>query len=204
MKQYCVNCIYQTLPGAIIQEQPNRILFMESEPLDRVYRIESGYVKMHRYLDSGDERILSVLGPGDYIALLAVLQGQDDYIAQATTLTDTSLKVIDKADILDAYQTNQTFQKTCLQCAVTRTHFFQFQISQSANSDTQDKILSVLLDLKKKFGEIYEGNDVLILPFSKSVLANLIGIRRETLSRHLSILQKQKKLLVRDNIYIIF
>jgi CRP-like cAMP-binding protein len=73
----------------------------------------------------------------------------------------------------------------------------------SANSDISEKILDILKQLSYKFGKV-KGKQVIIdLPFSKTVLAGIINIRRETLSRYLSQLQKEKILLVNKNQYIL-
>lgn len=202
MKQFCKNCIYKTLPSYQKEFASNDIVFLEGEDLNLVYRIESGYIKMHRYLENGDERILSIMGPGEYIALLAVLQNKHTYIASAMTLTETTLFAIDKNDVKKAYLSNDIFKESCLNCAITRTTFFQHQITQSANQNTETKIMEMLRNLNQKFGKIQGDKCYLTLPFSKTVLANLIGIRRETLSRHFTTMQKKSIIQIHKNQYI--
>ena len=157
---------------------------------------------MHRYYESGDEKILSILGPGDYIALIAVLKDQNNYIASAMSLTKTKLQVIDKYSVKNAYNSNDLFKDNCVNCAITRTHFFQFQITQFSNLNTEEKILNTLLNLHQKFGDKLSNTKSMTLPFSKSILANIIGIRRETLSRYLSVMQEKKVLKVDKNFYV--
>ena len=202
MKQYCKKCIYKILPYYERHYLPNQVIFLEGEKLDLVYRIEEGYVKMHRYYESGDEKILSILGPGDYISLIAVLKDQNNYIASAMSLTKTKLQVIDKYSVKNAYNSNDLFKDNCVNCAITRTHFFQFQITQFSNLNTEEKILNTLLNLHQKFGDKLSNTKSMTLPFSKSILANIIGIRRETLSRYLSVMQEKKVLKVDKNFYV--
>jgi CRP/FNR family transcriptional regulator len=198
MKPFCKDCIYKSLPNRRRDFKENETLFHEGDEITNVYRIVSGFVKVHKYLENGDERILSILGPGEYIALIAVLQNNFEYLASATTLTNTILVAIDKDDVSEAYNKSQTFRESCLNCAITRTSFFQFQYSHSANLDLEDKIMNMLKNLKNKFS--FQDN-VLALPFTKTVLANIIGIRRETLSRYLKLLQDKKQLKVDKNMY---
>ncbi|MFA6627436.1 MAG: Crp/Fnr family transcriptional regulator [Bacilli bacterium] len=203
MKQYCKNCIYKILPFGEKEYEANQTIFLEGDLLRWVYRIKTGYVKMYRLLESGDERILSIFGPGDFIALLAVLQNQTHYIAFATALTPLHLQVIDKQAVKKAYQSNNLFKDNCINCAITRTHFFQFQMTQVGNNDTEDKIINILQNLHKKFGYSLESPKLMVLPFSKTVLADIIGIRRETLSRHLSLMETKGILKVEKNRYIL-
>ena len=202
MEQHCINCVYKTIPGITKTYPTNEILFLEGDLLEKVYRIEEGYIKMNKFLDSGDEIIIGILGPGDFVALIAVLQGKNEYIASALSLTTTTVKAIEIGAIKKAFHSNTMFKDNCLNCAITRTNFFQFQITQNANNDTEEKILNVLESFYKKFGDHLQQQKTLTLPFSKTVLSNIIGIRRETLSRHLKILQDQKVLQVIKNKYI--
>ncbi|MCF7924469.1 MAG: Crp/Fnr family transcriptional regulator [Candidatus Izimaplasma sp.] len=203
MKVNCANCIYGKIKSQYEEHLSKSIVFLEGEILRKVYSIEKGYIKISKFLENGDEFIIGVLGPGDYVALLAVLQGNENYIASASCLTKVQLRVIDKDDILLAYKSSDEFKDKCLNCAITRSNLFHDQLLISANSETQDKILAILKNLFQKFGVIKDNRYVIKLPFSKTVLANLINIRRETFSRHLTKLQNQGVLTVNNNTYIL-
>lgn len=202
MKQYCKNCVYESLPKEHILYNMNDLIFLEGEQMRSVYRVKSGFVKVLKYLENGDEKVLNIFGPGDYIALIAVLQEHEVFVATAIALTIVELQKIDVNFINKAYATNNIFRETCLSCALTRTNFFQLQITHSNNLNIEDKIMNVLKSLKSKFSDKVDDIDSITLPFPKHVLANLIGIRRETLSRYLSILQKKNLLRIKKNTYI--
>lgn len=201
MKKFCINCIYESLPYTEIKLQVNDILFLESEDLDEVYKIKNGFIKVTKTHYSGDEKVFDVFGAGEYIALLALLQGNDSYIANAVAITDTTLLCFKKEDILSAYNSNRMFQKNCINCVVTRSKAFHNQLFNISNVSLEEKILSTLELLANKFGIIKDGFVELRLPFSKTDLSNLIGVRRETLSRKLSEMQKSNIIEVTKNIY---
>ncbi len=203
MKKNCANCIYGSLSSERILLSDKAILFLEGEPMKQIYSIDHGFIKMSKFLENGDEYIIGVLGPGDYIALLALLQGKETYIASATCLSDVELRVLEKEEVLKAYQSNPLFKDMCLNCAITRTNLFHNQMLVSANTDIKEKIIMILKNLSIKFGYVDHKRMIIDLPFSKSVLANIINVRRETLSRYLSILQKENIILVDKNKYII-
>jgi CRP/FNR family transcriptional regulator len=201
MKQYCERCIYEALPHTVINVPQLKHIFTEGTRLSHVYRIKEGLVKMNRVHPSGDEKIFDVLGPNDYLALIAVLQGKEDYVASAIALTDVTLIKMDTHVVLNAYHSNKIFQSTCLQCAVTRSTMFQDKLFQTSNVDTEEKILNILHILAKKFGSTHKGVVTLNLPFSKTVLASIVGIRRETLSRKLSKMQQHNIIRINKNTY---
>ena len=203
MEKLCKNCQYDYLHGKIIESKANEIVFHTGHSLTHVYHINSGYIKMVRYLENGDERIIGILGPGDYLALLAVLQKKDKYLATAITLTKSILKKIPENEISIAYNRSDAFRDRCLNCAVTRSNLFQDYLVQSANIDVKERVVNTLKILFEKFGYIDKDKQILDLPFSKTVLANIIGIRRETLSRTLTKLQEEDIVNYKKNQYIL-
>lgn len=203
MKQFCVHCQYDQIKGQSKTFQAGEVLFWEGEKINHIYQIQSGYMKMNKLSENGDERIIGLLREGDYVALLALLQGKKEYIANATALSNIVVKVMDKDDVLEAYQRNDLFKDHCLSCAVMRSNLFQSQIVNSATSNTDEKILNVLKTLSESYGKRSNNEIRIELPFSKTVLANFIGIQRETLSRHLSSMQKERILRIEKNNYFL-
>jgi len=72
---------------------------------------------------------------------------------------------------------------------------------QASNIDAKEKILGTLQLLAKKYGKIKDDFIEMELPFSKTELARIVGIRRETLSRKLSEMQKNNIVHINKNIY---
>lgn len=199
MKKYCKHCIYESLQNEVVTFSSLDTIFMEGALLTHVYRISEGLVKVNRIHPSGDEKIFDILGPEDYIALLAVLQGKKEYIASAIALTNIIVTKISYDNVVQAYQSNNMFQASCLKCAVTRSTMFQDKLFHTTNIDTEEKILATLQILASKFGTIEQNVVIMTLPFTKTVLANIVGIRRETLSRKLSEMQQNNIIQVHKN-----
>ena len=202
MKKYCTRCVYSTLPKSHKEYIENDVIFLEGDILESAFLIESGLVKVSKLFLNGEERIFDILGPNEFLALVAILRNDDTYVASATCLTDVTIGKVSKEDVLVAYDSSSKFKDVCLSCIVTRTNLFQNHLYQSSNVDTEDKIISVFAYLTKKFGEVIDEKHILDLPFSKTTLANIIGIRRETLSRKLSKMQKENILEINKNKYI--
>jgi CRP-like cAMP-binding protein len=201
MKKNCKNCLYGNLDSETLKISDKSHIFLEGQPIEYVYSIQEGYVKMSKYMENGDEFIIGVLGPGDYIGLLALLQGKRAYIASASTLSMVVIKKLYQGDVKRAYESNPDFKDLCLNCALTRSNLFHHQMLVSANTDIKEKIIMILKNFSYKFGQIEEKKLVIQLPFSKTILANIINIRRETLSRYLSLLSQENILEVQKNTY---
>lgn len=203
MLRSCSKCLYHALPGIQIHRAKGEVLFLEDTPLNWVYRIVTGTLKMVKDYENGGERILGVLSDGDDVALLAALQGKDHYIANAIAMTDVILVQSSKEEVLSTYRSYPDYREMCMGCALSRSHFFQFQTAQSSELDVNQKIIAMLQNLALKYGRKEGSKTTLLLPFTKTVLADLIGIRRETLSRHLGLLQDQGKIKVDGNRYVL-
>ena len=203
MIKHCLNCQYDNLDFEPLKVSEQEILFFETEELTHVYQIQEGYIKMVKYLENGDERIIGIMVPGDFIALLAVLQNKKTYLATAVPLSKIIVKKIKKEEVLKKYQSSDLFRDRCLTCAVTRSNTFHNHLVNSANLDIKEKVVNSLKLLYEKFGRFEGGKQILDLPFSKIVLANFIGIRRETLSRTIAKLSEEQIIHNEKNLYIL-
>lgn len=204
MSQFCNVCIYDTLTYQELNVSRGETIFREGEPLFHIYRIDEGYVKVVKYHETGDEKIINVFGPGDVLALLIFLQNQKAYIATAIALSDVKLRKISISDADQAYHKNTSFKETCLSCATQRANIFMNHLFQTSSTDVDEKILGILLHLYRKFGSYSNQKHCLYLPINQTDLASIIGIRRETLSRRLGALQDEGVISIVDHTYCFF
>ncbi len=201
MKQYCTECVYATLPYNLQDFNENKFIFLEGDKLSFAYIIEDGLVKVSKLYLNGEEKIFDILGPGEFLALVAALRGDESYVASAVALTPVKLRRLKTEDVTKTYEKNNQFKDLCINCAMSRTNMFQSQLFHTQNQDTEEKIIHTLQFLSVKFGRKENDQFIVNLPFSKTHLANLVGIRRETLSRKLSSMQKEGLIEVEKNIY---
>ncbi len=189
MKKYCMNCIYHTLKGNDILYKEGDKIFLDGDKLTSVYLISEGFVKVCKTFQNGEERIFDILSTNDFIGLVVALREDKNYIASAYALNDVKVKQILVEDVLTVFHSNESFKDMCFKCTVTRTNLFQSHLFNTTSAHLEDKIMIILEHLTKKFGTYSNGEYILDLPISKTTLASIIGVRRETLSRKLSKMQ---------------
>jgi len=204
MDTHCDFCLYEHLSSKTKKLGKHTFLFHEGDQIDKVFIIKEGLVKISKLYENGDERILDILGPNEFVALLNTLKKKEHYIASASTLTNVVLQELSVKEVHEAYQTNANFKDSCLNCAASRVGVFQQQLIEASNQNTEEKILNTLKFLYRKFGVKNKDTYQLYLPITKTDLASIIGIRRETLSRKLSNLEKNKVLNIKKNMYEFF
>lgn len=201
MKKYCTNCMYHSLKGITKTYKEGDKLFLEGDTLSFVYLISKGFVKVSKSFQNGEERIFDILSTNDFVGLVAALREDKNYIASAYALNDVEVKKIAVSDILLSFHSNDSFKDLCFKCTVTRTNLFQSHLFNTTSAHLEDKILLMLEYLTKKFGTYSKGVYVLDLPITKTTLASIIGVRRETLSRKLSKMQQEGILVIDKNKY---
>ncbi|WP_168169695.1 Crp/Fnr family transcriptional regulator [Candidatus Izimaplasma bacterium ZiA1] len=196
----CEKCVYRDSDNKISIYKKNETIFFEGDEVDNIYFIKEGIVKLSRLYPSGDERVIDIVKHGDFLALLTVLKNNKEYFVTATTITSVVLEVIPMQKANCQFNTNLEFKETCINCATNRIGVFQNQMFNFSSHESNDLVLNVLTHLYNKFGYYKDKRHFLKLPISKTDLASMAGLRRETFSRKLSELNNRKIIKVEKNI----
>ena len=83
-----------------VQVEPGRVLFLEGEAGDRFFVVAGGEVEIVKALGTGEERVLSIRGLGDYFGEMSLLDPQGRRTATARTRTATRLLSLNRQDFL--------------------------------------------------------------------------------------------------------
>jgi CRP-like cAMP-binding protein len=171
--------------------------FMQDDPLDRVFFIHSGKVKICRTDLSGKEQIISILEPGEMFPHAGFFR-HGKYPAHAEILEDSYLIVIpiDKfEEILISYP------ELCIKIFKVlgeKIVDLQGRLEAQVLHNTYEQIILLLIRLCKSNGEKRDDVFKLTTQFTNRELANMIGTSRETVSRTINQLKK-KDYIMQDN-----
>lgn len=164
------------------------MVFREGEPINHIYFINRGIVKLTKISEGGREQILRVLFPGDFFAPY-VLIGEVKNHANAIVINDAEISMIPHEDFKQIMISNPMLSLK-FSLAITERLYDSDDWSSSISLYLVEKrIARYILYLKKK---LYVNSDTVVLPFEKKELASFIGTTAETLSRKLSMLHKKK------------
>jgi CRP/FNR family transcriptional regulator, cyclic AMP receptor protein len=140
-----------------VEFRKRQILFSQGEPVNNIFYIQTGSIKLAATSTAGKEAVVAILGPGDFLGE-ACLAGQPVWIATATAMTQGSALV----DQFISYMVTRNI----------RTE--EDLIDQLFNSS--EKRLARTLLLLARFGK---PNQALTLPrVSQTVLAEMVGTTR--------------------------
>lgn len=165
-------------------------VFMQDDPLDRVFFIHTGKIKIYKTDFSGKEQIVSILEPGEMFPHAGFFR-QGNFPAHAEVMEDASLIVVP----IDQFEeTLLSFPELCIKLFKVlgeKIVDLQGRLEAQVLHNTYEQIVLLLLRLCKSNGEKIGSHYQLTTQFTNRELANMIGTSRETVSRTMNQLKKK-------------
>ena len=144
--------------------------------------LNRGNVKVYRGDETGTEQVIRLLQPGDYLGEAAVFSAQAVQY-DAVALEDSTFCSLSKDYLHQILRGNPELAIKILGDMSQRLQSAETQLESLGQKPAEQRLLDAL--------RAYAGGQTTFtLRISKKDLASQIGVRPETLSRHLSRLQK--------------
>ncbi|ANB60208.1 Crp/Fnr family transcriptional regulator [Anoxybacteroides amylolyticum] len=180
--------------------KPRTFVFMQGEPLERVFFIQSGTVKIYKTDISGKEQIVSILQTGEMFPHAGFFR-RGSYPAHAEVMEEATLIVI---PIAEFEQTLICYPELCMKLFRVmgeKIIDLQNRLEEQILHNTYEQIILLLLRLTKTNAVLQGRFHRLTTHFTNRELANMIGTSRETISRTLSQLKRKGLIDIDDNGY---
>ena len=161
---------------------PGQVICTEGEPSDHLYVVRDGRVRVLRHSGHGDQVTLTVLGPGDTLGELSLIDGRPRS-ASVEALTAVRLVLLPAADVLAVLRADPD-----LLLAVAA------QLAATVRRLTGGTADLVFLDLPRRLAKLLlaearedTGERLRVdLGMSQSGLADRLGVTRQSLNRALA------------------
>jgi CRP/FNR family transcriptional regulator len=166
-----------------------RYVYMAGDPLDRIFFIHKGKVKICKSDLAGNEYINSVLEPGDMFPSSGLFR-KGKVIANAEILEDAQLIVV---PIKSFEALLVSHSKLCIQyfkLLGDRIDDLEGRLEALILHNTYEQIILLLIRLCQSNGEKTKKGYKLKTKFTNKDLAKMIGTSRESVSRTLNLLKK--------------
>lgn len=179
------------------QFKKNHILMFENDESDDIYFLRSGMVKIYRMYE-GKEVVLSITTPGDVVGEAEPLSGSNHRISTVEALEHVCTWLISSQDFLHIVDKYPIILKNAYKIMVERTRMLNRMIRYLTFYDVRGKVANLILDLYYNFGVAHENGFKIQLKINQTLLANMIGITRESFSKTLSEFQDEGLLELRE------
>lgn len=171
---------------------PNRrfaTVFSEGSPLDSLFFLDSGLVKILKRGDDNKEIILQIVAAGELFGEQA-LSSETSRSVAAEVLQEGAIYVIPKDIFVRACDQRPELWREISALLAVRKRQLEKKIELLCLRDVEYRILYYLAELARTFGAKSNGAEYSI-PLSQGELASLIGATRETTSTTLNALARK-------------
>jgi len=149
-------------------------------PLPGVFFLSSGTIKLSLRGPDGEERVLRVVSAGDCFGEPTALLGKP-CLYDAYALTDVKLVVVPTASIFSLLEQDRRFARSLALALAERSFGILAEYAAATTQRGAQRLAGYLESLARTDGARSSG--VVQLPVSKTVVAALLGMKKETLSR---------------------
>lgn len=178
--------LVKMLNAATVVSMPARhVVFREGAPADNFFCVLGGYVRLYRLNKEGREADIRICGPGDTFAECLIF-GDDVYRFNAQAAENATLARFDTRAVRLLAEQEPDIAKAIMACL---SHHLLSTMDCVANDrlhTAQQRVAEYLL----KNCPVDGGSTSLRLPFQKSLLAGMLGLAPEALSRAFSSLRR--------------
>ncbi|SEQ74304.1 transcriptional regulator, Crp/Fnr family [Faunimonas pinastri] len=168
----------------------NAHLFHQGDLPTHLFQVCTGLVKVVQISAGGAQTTLHIMGPGELIGCLAVVQ-QFPFPASAVASQDTVVLSWPAPQLRDLMNQFPSIAANVLREVGARAQEMADRVVDMLHKDVEQRIAGVLLRLSSRVGEVCEQGVRLDFPITRKDVGELAGATYFTVSRTLGEWQKQ-------------
>ena len=165
-------------------------IFLEESEGEQCFFVAKGSVKVTRLSKDGREVILTMLNAGDFFGEMSLLDGESRS-ANVIALEETEVLTLNREDFLVVLHDYPTIAIQLVKEMAGRLRKSDRQIASLSLSDAEKRITMCIIRFADDQGVIKNGKVSIPKTPIQQDIANMAGTSRETVSRALSILEKE-------------
>ncbi|HEY3406316.1 MAG TPA: Crp/Fnr family transcriptional regulator [Ohtaekwangia sp.] len=186
------SALLQKFKARLVTMRKEQLLFEEGDPAVDFFQVEEGQVKMYIINPDGQEFIQGVFNAGESFGEPALLGGFD-YPSSAMAVTAGKLWRLPRPEFLQLLKENFDLHLKLDQVLCKRLQYKSMILTEVSSYDPEHRLTTVLKYFKAKLTKA-EDSEKIIIPFTRQQLADMTGLRVETVIRSIKKMEKEKKL----------
>lgn len=195
VKHFTSKDVKKLFPGAVERTYPagQIVVYVGDQPA-HMFFIQKGALKNYDIDDNGSEKILSIIGELGFFSILYGFANNEKEISSFySTLEETELLLIPMEDFLKLMSTDIQFTNRLFKWFVAETDFVMGRIKGLEKTEGRLKVAQALEYLATRHGVIKSsGWSRVKFPINQQLLADLVGLTRETVSMVMKDFDEQK------------
>jgi CRP/FNR family transcriptional regulator, cyclic AMP receptor protein len=157
----------------------NRTVFLQGEPANAVFYIESGEVKLSVVSRNGKQAIVDILGESAFFGE-GCLAGEPVRVATAVTLQRSKIIRLEKRVLLDLFQRVPSIAEEFITQIASRNLRMQADLADHIFNSSEKRLARLLFNLAREAK--HPGRHGVIPRISQETLAEMVGTTRSRVS----------------------
>jgi CRP/FNR family transcriptional regulator/CRP/FNR family cyclic AMP-dependent transcriptional regulator len=181
------------------------VVFHQGDPGDTLLIIESGAVKVLVYSETGDETVLAIVGPGEFLGELALIDGEPRSAAVQAIEPVEAWSIRRDAFMQVVHAHPQTTDRL-LAALAAKVRYLTMTVSDLAFLNLEGRLAKKLLELAADRGREVDGVTEIQLTLTQEELAGMVGATRASVNKVLGwyedrgiITRVGRRIVIRDS-----
>jgi len=164
----------------VVRLKAKQCFFIQGNPADCVYYLQSGRAKLTVVSKSGKEATITLLTSGEFIGEESIAGASGRRMATVTAITGCLAMKIERAEMIRVLHEEHTFSDLFLKFMLQRSMRIQADLVDQLFNSSEKRLARILL-LMAEFGKPGEP-ETLIPAITQETLAEMIGTTRSRVS----------------------
>ena len=179
------------------------VLFQGEVPR-KVMIVRDGVIRAYTITSNGEERVVALYGKGDIFPLTWVLGETTNTLFYYDAICEARIMTVSKPDFTDALTNNPAALSAMLRFVGNQYTSLLLRITGLEQSRAIEKIGFTLYYLLFRYGvEKQPGIYTINIKLSQLMIANLVGLTRESSTKNLNVLKEKGIITYSSSIYTI-
>lgn len=162
-------------------------IFFEGDTVSHIFKVEAGHVCIYRLLVDGRRQVIDFAFPGDFIGLGA----SDKYTLNAQATEKTRLRCLPVSELRNVVSENPKLGLELYEAIACELGATRELLMSVSHRTAQERIAGFLLALSQRNARRDEDPTTIVLPMTRTDIADFLGLTIETVSRTFSKLRAQ-------------
>ncbi|WP_434796461.1 Crp/Fnr family transcriptional regulator [Terrisporobacter vanillatitrophus] len=178
------------------------ILFYERDLVDKIYFIKEGKISLFKINESGERKIIFILSKGKMINDIFIDENKSSAISCEAFEKSTLLECNSK-DFMKIMESDFTLTKNVLNHLQNINRRLYRQLKNSISIRMDKKLAAKLYRMGREFGVEKDEWTLINANLTITYIADMLGCKRETLSRSMKVLQDENLVKIENKkVYI--
>ena len=184
--------LLEKFKARLVNVTKGQVIFDEGDQATDFFQVEKGQIKMYIINPDGQEFTQGIFQPGESFGEPALLGGFP-YPSGAQALEDGKVWRLPRPEFLQLLKENFDIHLKLDQVLCKRLQYKSMILTEVSSYDPEHRLTTVLKYFKSKMRS-KNGEDRLVIPFTRQQLADMTGLRVETVIRAVKKMEREGKL----------